>query len=105
VVATPTYTLTDSITANRVAQNTLINLILKPTATANRYRTYTWTRNGVPLFVWGQSYGRGHNQIPGDIDKIWEEWFSKWQRGPQAKTLLYWSNGVGVGQSAVLVQA
>jgi poly(3-hydroxybutyrate) depolymerase len=104
-VATPTYALADGISASLVPQNTSINLILKPTATANRYRTYTWTRNGVPLFVYGQSYGRGHNQIPGDVAKIWEDWFSKWQRGTQAGTLLYWKDGVGVGESVVLVQA
>jgi len=43
--------------------------------------------------------------IPGDLNKLWEEWFSKWQKGSQADTLLYWPNGVGVGQSVVLAQA
>jgi poly(3-hydroxybutyrate) depolymerase len=103
-LATPTYILTDGISASLVPQNTSINLILKSTATANRYKTYTWTRNGVPLFVYGQSYGRGHNQVPGDVIKIWEDWFSKWQRGTQAGTLLYWKDGVGVGQSTTLNQ-
>ena len=103
-VATPTYTLIDGISASLVPQNTSINLILKPTATANRYKIYTWTRNGVPLFAFGQSYGRGHNQIPGDIGKIWEDWFSKWQRSDQPATLLYWRDGVGVGPSTVLAQ-
>ena len=103
-VASPTFVLKDGIGASLVPQNTPISLILKPTATANRYRTYTWSRNGVPLFVWGQSYGRGHNQIPADIGKIWEEWFSKWQRSDQPRTLLYWRDGVGVGPSTVLAQ-
>ncbi|APW36591.1 hypothetical protein RD110_04700 [Rhodoferax koreense] len=103
-LALPTYALRDGISASLVPQNTSINLILKPTATANRYRTYTWTRNGLPLFVWGQCYGRGHNLITGDIQKLWEEWFSKWQRGSQANTLLYWADGVGTGSSAVLSQ-
>ena len=58
----------------------------------------------APLFVWGQCYGRGHNLITGDINKIWEEWFSKWQKGSQADTLLYWKDGVGTGQSTVLKQ-
>ena len=104
-MASPTYVLKDGISASLVPQNTSINLILKPTATANRYKTYTWSRNGVPLFVWGQCYGRGHNLIPGDLNKLWEDWFSKWQKGNQANTLLYWQDGVGVGQSAVLAQA
>jgi len=104
-MAAPTYALKDGITASLIPQNTSINLLLKPTETSNRYKTYTWTRNGLPLFVWGQCYGRGHNMIPGDLNKLWEEWFSKWQKGSQADTLLYWPNGVGVGQSVVLAQA
>lgn len=104
-MASPTYVLKDGVSASLVPQNTPISLILKPTATANRYKTYTWSRNGVPLFVWGQCYGRGHNLVPSDINKLWEDWFSKWQKGTLANTLLYWKDGVGVGQSTVLVQA
>jgi hypothetical protein len=104
-LASPTYALEDGISASLIPQNTPISLILEPTATANRYKTYTWTREGVPLFVFGQCYGRGHNLIPGDIRKMWEESFSKWQRGSQANTLLYWKDGVGVGQSVALAQA
>jgi len=104
-MAAPTYTLKDGVSGSAVPQNTSISLILKPTATANRYKTYTWSRNGVPLFVWGQSYGRGHNQIPADISKIWEEWFSKWQKGDQVRTLRYWTDGVGTGQATVFSQA
>ena len=103
-MAAPTYVLKDGISASLVPLNTPISLILKPTATANRYKIRTWERNGVPLFVWGQCYGRGHNLITGDINKIWEEWFSKWQKGSQADTLLYWKDGVGTGQSTVLKQ-
>ena len=103
-VAAPTYAMKDGISASLVPLNTPISLILKPTATANRYKIRTWERNGVPLFVWGQCYGRGHNLITGDINKIWEEWFSKWQKGSQADTLLYWKDGVGTGQSTVLKQ-
>lgn len=103
-VAAPTYTLKDGISASLVPLNTPISLILKPTATANRYKIRTWDRNGLPLFVWGQCYGRGHNLITGDINKIWEEWFSKWQKGSEADTLLYWKDGVGTGQSTVLKQ-
>lgn len=104
-LASPTYSLTDGISASLVPQNTRTTLLLTPTATANRYRTYRWSRAGVPLFVWGQNFGRGHNMIPSDLHKIWEEWFSKWQRGTAADTLLYWSDGVGVGQPVLLSQA
>jgi len=103
-VASPTYTLDDGIGASLVPQNTSINLILRPTATANRYRSYVWTAAGVPRYVWSQCYGRGHNMIPSDLNKLWEEWFGKWQRGPQADTLLYWRDGVGVGQPVVVGQ-
>jgi poly(3-hydroxybutyrate) depolymerase len=104
-MAAPTYALMDGISASLVPQNTPISLILKPTATANRYKIYTWKRNDVPLFVWGQCFGKGHNNIPGNINKLWEEWFSKWQRSAQANTLLYWKDGVGVGQSTVFAQS
>jgi poly(3-hydroxybutyrate) depolymerase len=104
-LASPTYALADGISASLIPQNTPISLILKPTPTANRYKTYTWTRHGVPLFVFGQCYGRGHNLISGDIRKMWEESFSKWQRSSQANALLYWSDGVGVGQAVALVQS
>jgi poly(3-hydroxybutyrate) depolymerase len=104
-VASPTYELKDGITASLVPQNTPISLILNPTATANRYKIYTWKRDSVPLFVWGQCFGKGHNQIPQNISKLWEEWFSKWQRSSQANTLLYWQDGVDVGQSTVLAQS
>lgn len=104
-LASPTHALADGISASLVPENTPISLILKPTATANRYKTFTWTKNGVPLFVFGQCYGRGHNLISGDIGKMWEESFSKWQRSDQPHTLLYWSQGIGVGQSTQLVQA
>lgn len=103
-VASPTYALVDGITASLVPQNTSINLLLKPTSTVNRYRTYTWTRAGAPLFVWGQCYGRGHNLVPQDLKKIWEEWFSKWQRGTAPDTLLYWPSGVGNGAPATVAQ-
>ena len=103
-MAAPTYALTDGLSGSYVPLNTPISLIVKPTATANRYKTFTWTRNGVPLFNWGQSFGRGHNQIPGDLIKLWEEWFSKWQRGSQANALLYWRDGVGSGQSVAVSQ-
>ncbi|MDR2450453.1 MAG: hypothetical protein LBE85_01470 [Candidatus Accumulibacter sp.] len=103
-MASPTYVLTDGISTSLVPQNTPIGLILKPTASANRYKTYTWYKNGVPLFVWGQCYGRGHNLIPGDVNKLWEDWFSKWQKGAQTKRLLYWANGVGTGQSVEFAQ-
>lgn len=104
-LATPSYNLTDGLAGSEVPQNTPISLIVKPTATANRYKTYTWNRSGVPLFVFGQSYGRGHNQIPGDINKLWVDWFSKWQKGDQPNTFRYWKDGVGTGQSALLTQA
>jgi hypothetical protein len=104
-LTSPTYTLTDGIGASLVPQNTSINLLVRPTPTVNRYRIYTWRSNGVPLFVWGQTYGRGHNMIPSDLHKIWEDWFSKWQRGTDADTLLYWQDGVGVGQPVALAQA
>lgn len=104
-LSSPTYTLTDGIGASLVPQNTSVQLLVRPTATANRYRTYTWRNNGVPLFVWGQTYGRGHNMIPSDLHKIWEDWFSKWQRGSGADTLLYWKDGVGAGQPVALAQA
>jgi hypothetical protein len=103
-LAAPTYALADGISASLIPQNTPISLILKPTAAANRYKTFTWTRGGVPLFVFGQCYGRGHNLIPGDIRKMWEESFSKWQRGSQPNTLLYWHDGVGVGQPVSIAQ-
>lgn len=104
-MTSPTYALTDGITASLVSQNTPISLILKPTATANRYKTYTWSRDGVPLFVWGQCYGRGHNLVPGDLNKLWKDWFSKWQKGNQANTLYYWKDGVSVGQYTALAQS
>jgi hypothetical protein len=104
-LASPTYALADGISASLIPQNTPISLILKPTPTANRYKTYTWTRDNVPLFVFGQCYGRGHNLVSGDIRKMWEEFFSKWQRSDQPNTLLYWSQGVGVGQAVPLAQA
>lgn len=104
-VTTPTYTLVDGVTANRVPQNTSINLILKPTISANRYRTYVWTKNGVPSFVWGQCHGRGHNMIPSDLNKLWEEWFSKWDRSTQVKSVNYWKDGVGTGQATAVSQA
>lgn len=104
-LASPTYALADGISSSLVPENTPISLILKPTATANRYKTRTWTKNGVPLFVFGQCYGRGHNLIPGDIRKMWEESFSRWQRSDHPNTLQYWSQGIGVGQPALLVQA
>lgn len=104
-LASPTYSLMDGLAGSEVPQNTPISLIVKPTATANRYKTYTWNRSGIPVFVFGQSYGRGHNQIPGDINKMWEEWFSKWQKGDQPNTFRYWKDGVGTGQPALLTQA
>jgi hypothetical protein len=103
-MATPTYIEGGGIMANRVPQNTPISLILKPTATANRYKTYTWERSGIPLLVWSQCYGRGHNPVPENIDRFWEDWFNKWQKGSQAGTLRYWKDGVGVGQYVVLTQ-
>jgi poly(3-hydroxybutyrate) depolymerase len=103
-LAAPTYGLADGISASLATENTPISLILKPTATANRYKTFTWARNGVPLFTFGQCYGRGHNLIPGDIRKMWEEFYSKWQRSDQPNTLQYWSQGVGVGQAALMIQ-
>ena len=103
-LASPTYTLADGISARLVPQNTPISLIVKPTATVNRYKTYTWKNQGVPLFVFGQCFGKGHNQLPENIDKLWDDWFSKWQKSSQAGTLLYWKDGVGVGQSTALAQ-
>ncbi|KQP12641.1 hypothetical protein [Pseudorhodoferax sp. Leaf267] len=104
-MAAPTYALTDGIGASLVPQNTPITLLVNPSATVNRYRTFRWSRAGVPLFVWGQNFGRGHNMIPADLNKIWEEWFSKWQRGTAAGTLLYWPDGVGTGAAVTVPQA
>lgn len=100
------YTLKDNIGASMVSENTPINLIVNPTATANRYKTYTWSipadSGEVPIFVWSQCYGRGHNLIPSDLDELWNNWFSKWEKNGQTGTLLYWKDGVGVGSSVTL---
>jgi hypothetical protein len=103
-MASPTYTLADGITPSIVPQNTSIGLLLQPTAMANRYKTYAWSRAGVPVFTWSQNHGRGHNMIPSDLSKIWEELFNKWQKGSAADTLLYWPSGVGSGQPVVVAQ-
>jgi len=92
------YTLVDGISGSLVPEHTPISLIVNPTATANRYKRYVWSNEeGVPLFVWSQCYGRGHNQAVSDIDQLWETWFNKWQKGEEGQTLLYWKDGVGVG--------
>jgi len=92
------YALVDGISGSLVPEHTPISLIVNPTATANRYKRYIWSNEeGVPLFVWSQCYGRGHNLVASDIDQLWEDWFNKWQRGEEGQTLLYWKDGVGVG--------
>jgi hypothetical protein len=99
------YTLVDGISRSLVPEHTPISLIVKPTATANRYKRYIWSnKEGVPLLEFGQCYGRGHNQAVSDIWQFWENWFSKWQKGKESQTLLYWKDGVGVGAAVKVKQ-
>ena len=102
------YTLTDGLAGSYEAQNTPITLITNPTETANRYRVYTWSRDygggEVPIFVWAQCYGRGHNLVPGDLNQLWENWFSKWQKSEKENTLLYWADGIGNGTPVAVEQ-
>ncbi len=98
------YTLVDGISRSMVPEYTPISLIVKPTPTANRYKSYVWSKDGVPLFVWSQCYGRGHNLVVSDINQLWENWFSKWQRDKESRTLLYWKDGVGAGNPVKVKQ-
>jgi len=99
------YTLVDGISGSLIPEHTPISLIVNPTATANRYKSYIWSnKEGVPLFVWSQCYGRGHNLVISDIYQLWENWFSKWQRGDESQTLLYWKDGVGIGTAVEVKQ-
>jgi poly(3-hydroxybutyrate) depolymerase len=99
------YALVDGISGSLIAEHTPISLIVKPTATANRYKRYIWSnKEGIPLFVWSQCYGRGHNLVVSDINQLWENWFSKWQRGEEGQTLLYWKDGVGAGTAVKVKQ-
>jgi hypothetical protein len=92
------HNLADGISGRLIAERTPISLIINPTATVNRYKSYIWSnKEGIPLFVWSQCYGRGHNQAVSDVWQLWENWFSKWQRDKEDRTLLYWKDGVGVG--------
>jgi poly(3-hydroxybutyrate) depolymerase len=99
------HTLVDGISGRLIAEHTPISLIVNPTATANRYKSYIWSnKEGIPLFVWSQCYGRGHNLVISDTYQLWENWFSKWQRGKEGQTLLYWKDGVGVGTAVKVKQ-
>ena len=98
------YTVVDGIGASLVPENTPISLITNPTATANRYKTYTWSlADGTPIFNWSQCYGRGHNLIPTDLDELWTKWYSKWQKVDDS-TVAYWADGVGNGESVLVNQ-
>ena len=98
------YTVVDGIGASLVPENTPISLIINPTATANRYKTYTWSlADGTPIFNWSQCYGRGHNLIPTDLDELWTKWYSKWQKVDDS-TVAYWADGVGNGESVLVNQ-
>jgi hypothetical protein len=99
------HTLVDGISGRLIAEHTPISLIVNPTATSNRYKSYIWSnREGIPLFVWSQCYGRGHNLVVSDTYQLWENWFGKWQRGKEGQTLLYWKDGVGVGTAVKVKQ-
>ena len=102
LVATPK--VESGITEEQIgSQQAPISLIVNPTEAANRYKNYIWSRDfgggEVPIFVWSQCYGRGHNLVPSDLNELWENWFSKWERGSDDHTLLYYADGVGSGQA------
>ena len=102
LVATPK--VESGITEEQIgSQQAPISLIVNPTEAANRYKNYIWSRDfgggEVPIFVWSQCYGRGHNLVPSDLNELWENWFSKWERGSDDHTLLYYTDGVGSGQA------
>ena len=99
-----TPTVESGITEEQIgSQQAPISLIVNPTEAANRYKNYIWSRDfgggEVPIFVWSQCYGRGHNLVPSDLNELWENWFSKWERGSDDHTLLYYTDGVGSGQA------
>ena len=99
-----TPTVESGITEEQIgSQQAPISLIVNPTEAANRYKNYIWSRDfgggEVPIFVWSQCYGRGHNLVPSDLNELWENWFSKWERGSDDHTLLYYADGVGSGQA------
>lgn len=102
------YELIDGISDSLVPENTPISLIVNPTETANRYKSYVWSieaeQDEVPIFVWSQCYGRGHNLVPSDLNQLWENWFSKWEKGEEPDSLLYWSDGVGEGTAKKVYQ-
>lgn len=55
---------------------------------SGRYTTYTWsTADGVPAYRFTQTGGRNHNCIPSEARKIYEEWFSLWEKDENGKRL------------------
>ena len=109
LVTDPDMKVVSGITEDQIgSQSAPVSLIVNPTETANRYRSYIWSDDfgdgEVPIFVWTQCYGRGHNLVPGDVNRLWEEWFSKWEKGDDDNTLLYYENGVGHGEPIVVNQ-
>ena len=47
----------------------------------DKFVTYTWyDENGLPMFNDTTAYGREHNNTVPDAWRIWEEWFSLWDR-------------------------
>ena len=49
---------------------------------AKRYTSYQWrAADGMPVMMWIQCAGRGHMQVPTDVEKLWTDWFSRFRRG------------------------